>query len=127
MKMPKTFIKKSACSRNWCFTHYEDENQSLKDDIECVYLILGKEICPTTNRPHLQGYVHFKNALTWKGAQKRLCNYKMHVEIMKGTHDEAIEYCMKDGDYDEFGERPLQGKRNDYVAMLGLEAEGLPM
>lgn len=125
--MSRTFTKKPTSSRNWCFTHFEDENQTLNDNIECVYLILGREICPTTKRPHLQGYVHFKNALTWKGCQKRLCNYKMHVEIMKGTHDEAIEYCMKDGDYKEFGERPAQGKRNDYVTMLGLEAEGLPM
>ena len=116
-------------SRNWCFTHFEDDEkkQTMNKEVECLYIILGKEICPKTGKEHLQGYVHFKNALTFKGVQKRLCNYKIHVEHMKGTHDQAIEYCMKEGNYCEFGVRPQQGKRTDFIRMRELEAQGLSM
>lgn len=85
----------------------------MNDNVLCRYIVIGKEICPETKRNHLQGFVYFENPLTYKSVQKRLCNYSIHVEQMKGTHEEAIEYCKKDGDFLEEGERPVQGDRGD--------------
>jgi len=51
-------------SRAFCFTiNVFDENteEKLQNGIECQYLVYGYEIAPTTQRPHLQGYVYFHN------------------------------------------------------------------
>lgn len=119
----------AARSRNYCFTHFEKENQKLKniEDIECIYCIMGRERCPETGREHTQGFVHFANAVAFKTAQSRLSNYKIHVEIMKGTHDQAIEYCKKEEDYVEHGDRPVQGDRTDLEKIREATNEGRPM
>ena len=103
-------------ARSYAFTHFPSETQVLKeiDNIDCKYIIFGEEICPTTKREHTQGYVYFHNPLTLKGAQAKLCNYKMHMEQIKGTECENVTYCMKDGNFQERGSPPQQGgTRND--------------
>ena len=102
-------------SRNYAFTHFPKENQILKNisDIDAKYVIFGSEICPVTKREHIQGYVNFHNPLTLKGAQKKLCNYKIHLEQIKGTPEENINYCKKDGNFQELGNPPEKGIRND--------------
>lgn len=37
----------------------------------------------------------------------------MHIEQRRGTQKEAIQYCMKDGKYFEYGIKSEQGKRTD--------------
>jgi len=114
-------------SRNWCFTHFEKDNQKLNENINCRYIIFGTEICPETKREHIQGFVYFNNALTLKSAQKAICNYKIHIEKMKGSHNEAIEYCKKDGVFREEGERPIQGVRKDLDKIKEAVGEGQSM
>lgn len=116
-------------SRSWCFTHFDNINNKLNNIIECKYLILGKEICPNTKKEHIQGFVYFTNPISFRGCQKRLSNYCIHVEIMKGSLDQAIDYCKKEGNFVEEGEKPeiKNGRRNDYVRMLELVNSGMPM
>lgn len=108
-----------AKARSYCFTHFEKEMQNLKEisEIDCEYILIGREICPKTQREHKQGFIRFKNPVGFRTVQKRLSNYKIHVEICKGSIDENIEYCTKDGDFEERGERPKQGRRADIDAM----------
>lgn len=75
------------------------------------YLCYGKEIAPTTGTPHLQGYIHFKNAQPFDTVKKLFP--KQHLEAQRGTIDQAIDYCKEDGDFTEFGEKPKQGERTD--------------
>jgi len=77
-------------------------------------MVLGKEICPTTGTPHIQGFLYFENPRAYPNQKFR--------DISNGAHDEAIllsprtnaNYCKEDGDFWEFGEVPSQGARTDW-------------
>lgn len=96
----------SQRSRAWCFTcnnYNEDDISRLQIDYE--YLIYGKEVGESGTK-HLQGYIHFKNAKTFKSLQKKLGS-SFHIEKRRGTFQQAIDYCKKEGDFVEFGNKPL--------------------
>lgn len=44
---------------NWCFTlnNYTLKEYEALQNQECRYLLMGKEIAPTTGTPHIQGYI----------------------------------------------------------------------
>ena len=101
--------------RGWCFTvhdYTEDEVEVLKK-IEVDYIVFGKEICPRTQRRHLQGYLYVHNKVTMKGIKKMTGIRRMHLESANGTAEQNRKYCTKDGDYVEQGVIPKQGKRSD--------------
>ena len=55
-------------SRGWCFTiHNYTEEQVRRgliwlETAECIGISAGREVCPKTGTPHLQGYVRLDNA-----------------------------------------------------------------
>jgi len=101
-------------TRSFCFTSYDlsEEAIALLNDLPATYLIYGKELCPSTFREHLQGYMYFANKKAFKAVLKLLPKGS-HLEATKGTAVQNIVYCKKDGDYVERGTPPQQGRRND--------------
>ena len=109
--------------RAYCFTLHDwtpDEREQLVTLIEdkCKYGCFGEEVCPTTGRPHLQGYVYFPNKVTWnalKSISRRIC-----IAVAKGNAEQNRVYCSKSGTAEpnlvffEAGTLPEQGKRSDY-------------
>lgn len=97
-------------SRNWCFTinnpTEEDSAEELKQ--QASYVIIGKEV-GEGGTPHLQGYCHFKTMKSLSQLKKLLP--RAHLEVCKGSPEDNIAYCQKDGDYIEFGEAPMSKKR----------------
>lgn len=104
--------KSKERNRNFCFTlnNYTDEDISKLKSLECDYLIVGKEIASTGTK-HLQGFIRFKNARFISATIKLIAGW--HVEIARGSIEDNIKYCSKEGDFFEKGERPIQGKRTD--------------
>lgn len=51
-----------------------------------------------TGTLHLQGVVILTRATTIRGLRKKFLS-RAHFEEMRGTFDEAVEYCKKDGQY----------------------------
>lgn len=99
-------------SRNYCFTAFNDgEFDSLVNYNHRKYIIGGVETCPSTNTQHIQGYIELDNAYTIKSLKK--VARTTHFEERKGTQQQAIEYCMKDNNFQEFGTKAEQGKRTD--------------
>lgn len=98
-------------SRSWVFTtnNYTDESyqEILKSLGTSTYYVIGKEV-GESGTPHLQGFVHFKNALRFSAIKKKLPG--SHIAIRKGTVSQAADYCKKDGDYVEFGDAPIDPK-----------------
>lgn len=100
--------------RSYCFTvnNYTEEDIVKLNSIECKYIIFGKEIAPTTETKHLQGYVQFSQGKSFTQIQEWL-PAGTHIEVAKGSPAQNIAYCSKGDDYLERGERPEQGKRSD--------------
>lgn len=94
-------------ARGFVFTlnNYTEEEVERVKCWDCKYLIFGREIAPSSGTPHLQGYVYFANGKTLRALKKY--SDRAHWEIARGSPKQASEYCEKDGDFFEKGERPL--------------------
>lgn len=116
-------------STNWCFTlnNYTEEEEAVVNALypkDANYLVYGKEM-GESETPHLQGYLHTvkKNRLS---AMKKLIP-RAHWEQMRGTSEQASDYCKKDGDFKEFGTRTNERQRTDLEAAKHAVKEGYSM
>jgi len=107
-------------SNRWCFTtnnpdpFTETYLSNLAQEETVKYLVYGREVAPTTGTPHLQGFVIFSTRLRLSAVKQKL-PVGSHLEIARGTSQEASVYCKKEYDYEEHGELPgPPGKTNRY-------------
>lgn len=70
---------------------------------ECTFVIVGKEV-GESGTPHLQFYIRFENAVRMNTLKKLWP--KVHWEIARGSCDENVAYCSKQGAWEERGQRP---------------------
>jgi len=82
-------------SRNWCFTlnNYLPDEERLLADVDCKYLIYGRETGEETWTAHLQGFISFKHMKSLAQMKKLLT--RAHWEIAKGSVEQNITYCSK--------------------------------
>lgn len=96
----------------WCFTSFNINDVPLRAFTDKYdYLVYGKEKSPTTNRFHWQGFVAFKVRTKLSTLSRWIPGG--HFEKMRGTPEEASDYCKKDGDFSEFGVLPTIVKSSD--------------
>jgi len=114
--MENKLTNESIC-KNYVFTinnYTELDLYQLKlIEPKCGYLIYGKEICPTTGTPHLQGYVQFIKKQRFLSVKKMLTRARFEEQSMFSTAKEAAVYCTKDKDYYEIGCLKEKGERSD--------------
>lgn len=104
--------KKTNRARGWAFT-YNNPDSSRKRIYKqsgADYVIIGKEV-GKNGTPHYQGYLYYKNKKSFNSLKELFPEF--HIEAAKSSDMINIAYCMKDGDYKEFGTRPRQGHRSD--------------
>lgn len=92
-------------SRSFTFTlnnYTESEIKEIKE-LNYVYLIFGYET-GENDTPHLQGYIYFKSQVTFNSIKNKIP--RAHIEIAKGNSLHNYEYCTKQGNFEEYGERP---------------------
>lgn len=58
----------------------------------CIYQI---EQCPKTNKYHYQGYIEFVGKKTYTFIQKLSGLKTAHLEIRRGSQQDAVAYCSK--------------------------------
>lgn len=126
---------KARC-RNAVFTF----NNYNEDDVNAIiansqssatikYLVFQREVAPTTGTPHLQGYVEFSKACSYRVMEATLLGVKnkvlrMFFSVRKGTAAQASDYCKKSDsrlsgtEPYEYGQISQQGKRNDIESMI---------
>lgn len=111
-------------SANWCFTinnpSVEDE-EALTNVLPYKYLIFQYEMGDQELTMHIQGYFVLIRKMRLTALKKLLP--KAHLEIRKGSHEQARDYCLKsrtkqDGPY-EFGSEEgiarKKGQRSDLI------------
>lgn len=107
-----------SCSH--CFTWHnptaqiEERLTTIGASPICRYLVWGREVCPTTGRQHLQGYVVWTSRRRFSAVRTQLA--PAHVQAARGSSVQNRDYCTKDEDFVEIGTVPDdvgQGKRSD--------------
>lgn len=99
----------SKGSRSWCYTinNFTEEDRNGLRALKCSYNVFGYER-GDEGTPHLQGYVQLATQKTLSAMKKIMP--RAHLEIRKGTIDQAVDYCKKEGDFEEFGKKPMTQK-----------------
>jgi len=120
----------SKRNRRYCLTlnnPTEDELRRLAfvETKNLKRAIFGSEV-GESGTPHLQGFIHLKNAMTLTAVKKRFGSNRYHVEVAKGTDYEAWTYCAKDGEiFFEFGEEPsIDGELSDWEKIAEMVTQG---
>lgn len=109
-------------AKRWVFTlnNYTEEDEvnlkNLFDNGSVDYLVYGREV-GQNGTPHLQGFISFSERKRFNAARQSL-GLRCHIELCRGTPQQAATYCRKDGDFVEFGELDSlageRGKRTDW-------------
>lgn len=102
----------------WTLNNYTDEEVNLLSNLveshdDVAFLSFGREV-GENGTPHLQGHLELHRRLRLNQV-KSILGQRAHLEVRRGTFEEAQEYCQKDGDFETFGERVSKGpgKRTD--------------
>lgn len=85
---------------------------------EMNYMIVGREVGNKEQTPHLQAFVIFKNRKLFKSVKKRFPH--CHIEAARGSVQENIDYCSKEGQTCIHGDVPDdvgQGTRSDLKSL----------
>lgn len=113
-------------SHSWCWTEHNLEEQWMYS-VHASYLVFQLEQCPETGNFHYQGFIQFHARKRFSTVRK-LLGRATHIEKMRGTAEEASNYCKKpesrmDGPY-EYGTLMHQGERTDIQAAIDLAISG---
>jgi len=110
-------------SKSFTFTlnNYTDNDLKFFDNIECSYIIYGKEI-GESGTPHLQGFVTFRRDYRYAALKK--LHGQCHWE--KAIASDAMNYCMKEGDFTIRDNRKI-GHRTDIDKTYEAVENGLSM
>lgn len=82
-------------TRNWCFTLFDYTKWDiieLRDDRNKY--TFQEEVCPTTGRPHLQGFTVFNDKQSFE--QMKVYHPRAHWLKMGGGIGSNIHYCTKE-------------------------------
>jgi len=88
----------------YCFTlhNYESNYEEIIRQLKIIAKkgIVGKEICPTTNNAHLQGFIALKKPM-------RITELKIignpHWEVCIASEEANIKYCSKENNFIKWG------------------------
>jgi len=98
-------------AKHWCFTinnPTETDDAQLRAIVPRIsYIIFGKEV-GAEGTPHYQGFLCMNTQCRLSAVKKLLT--RAHIERRKGTVQQAVDYCKKDGDFVELGELPDCGQ-----------------
>ena len=103
--------QKNKRSRGFAITDFVLDEEFWTNYIpKTRYGICGVEIAPETERIHWQMYIYLENGRSLESMIKDL--NPRHVEVARGTPEQNIAYCKKDGNFAEWGTPPEQGYRD---------------
>lgn len=102
---------------NYTEDHLQFYKNEVPTDPRVRYLIVGKEVCPKTKTPHLQGYIYYTDALSFDACIAFLTDDKRfpqpHIEASLGSALSNRKYSSKECVLIEHGTPPRPGKPTD--------------
>ncbi len=120
-------------SRNWCFTDSTCTSlvSAFGDPLNKIrFLSYGYEISESGLHHH-QGFVQFHDSIAMSNVKRRLALPSAHLEIMRGTTEEATDYTEKEGGHGHphvsLGKCISMGQRVDVEELRIMIDEGKPM
>lgn len=132
---PNRTVVTRTQGRNWQVTwqgvtRESEEHGDLREHLRnlpwAVYVIMGYETAPTTGQKHMHAFIQSRSPRT----MQTMLNWgkkwgNPHIEICRGSAKQNIEYCKKEGDFEEHGEsKTNQGQRTDIESATRLIDEG---
>jgi len=99
-KTPEVKKNRVVPCKRWCFTAFGNEIQKLSELFEGNTMpigfgcSIGKETCPETGRPHLQGYIEYPTKIR---PVEKFGTKETHWEKAKGSREDNIAYTQKEG------------------------------
>lgn len=118
-------------TKRWCFVlnNYTEEDLkaivALHETEKISFLIIGKELAPSTGTPHLQAYLETTTRMLGSALKKIMPSGSVLI-VAKGTAKEQLIYCSKDGDPFVLGEPMEQGKRKDLDMIREMIVQNTP-
>jgi len=111
------------CKRSFPIT--QEDFDKLKD---LKYSICQFENGGKMNRLHLQGYGQFKNQIRRNNIKKIFNNKSLHIELAKGSYEEASNYCQakyiqKKGTYGVLKEENYKLDKNGNLKRKRIEGD----
>lgn len=92
------------------FEYYEDIYEEYGDLIR--YILVAKEVCPKTKRPHIQGFIQMYKCHRFTKV-KKIIGGNPNVSRMYSNEFASTKYCKKEGNWKQYGKRVTQGYRSD--------------
>lgn len=105
LEAAKARREQQSGSKCWVFTCF-DAQAPVFDPNTMDFISYQQERCPHTGKLHWQGYLEIPRKLVLKSVKKIIGN-SVHLQIRRGTQEEAIAYTMKD-------ESAIAGTRRQY-------------
>ena len=97
--------------------------EDCRDENHIRFAGFGKEV-GEEGTPHLQGFIYFSNGKSFATIHRLPGLTRAHFEVIKGSVQQNIDYCSKEGQYKQFGEAPKQGRRSDLDAVVDMVESG---
>lgn len=91
---------KDRKARHWCATFWKEPTFK-PDDVR--YMIIGKEVCPETQKLHWQTYIEFYKPVRMAAVKKMFLDNTVHLGVRFGLREQARDYCKKDNQFKELG------------------------
>lgn len=102
----------------WTLFNYTDDHVTKLKTLKLKYIVFGYEICPDTQRPHLQGYLVLLKEKTLNACKTFVGIDHIHLALANGDALSNYKYCTKTRSQDaepnavvvEIGVRPRTNK-----------------
>ena len=85
--------------RAWLGTSFAIDDFVLPEPAEDNYVRYGiaqREVCPDTEREHVQFYIEFTRPVRMAHVKRIVADPAAHLEQRRGTRDQARQYCSKE-------------------------------
>lgn len=120
---------RTSLAFNWCFTLIDPtpaHELALVNDLDYRYLVFQYEFT-RTGQIHMQGYFVLAKKQRLSAIKKIICK-TIHLEIRRGTHEQARDYCKKDdtracGPFEHGSEQGISCGRGARTDLLEIKAK----